>query len=258
VNNTGIFDRDTLDKGHAGYGHTGGVIAVSSDQTHQCNKPVIQLNTRSSSNSVRPQKPAYDFFKRIFDFVTATFLLLILLPVFVVVSICVAATSRGPVLFKQIRLGRHGKHFFCYKFRSMVADAEARLQNSPELMAEFRANGFKTKKNDAQITKIGVFLRTSSLDELPQLVNVLRGDMSMIGPRPIVPDERAKYGLFADDLLTVVPGLSGMWQANGRSDTTYEERIKLDMTYIAERSLMLDLKLALKTVVSVIMRKGAC
>jgi lipopolysaccharide/colanic/teichoic acid biosynthesis glycosyltransferase len=178
------------------------------------------------------------------------------LPLLLLIALGVAVTSPGPVLFRQRRLGVNGRHFWCYKFRSMVHDAESVLDHDPKLKSLFSEN-FKLR-HDPRVTRFGAFLRESSLDELPQFFNVLKGDMTLIGPRPIVPDELAKYGSFDTKLLTVTPGLTGLWQILGRSDTSYAERVALDMLYIDHQSLALDLKIMWMTWGAVLRRKGAC
>jgi len=138
----------------------------------------------------------------------------------------------------------------------MVQNAEEVLRNfTPEQKAEFEKN-FKLD-DDPRVTKIGAFLRKTSLDELPQLINIIKGDMSVVGPRPIVQKEVVKYGKYADKLFSVKPGLTGFWQANGRSDTTYDERVQMDMYYIDNRSTLLDIKILFKTVIAVIRKEGA-
>lgn len=206
------------------------------------------------SNSGK-QLTLYQFSKRTLDVLVSACLLLLSLPLFLVIALCIKVNSRGPVFFKQRRLGLGGKEFWCYKFRTMVVDAEDLLKRSEHLRNQFQ-DGFKIK-NDPRVTSIGAFLRKTSLDEIPQFVNVLLGDMSLIGPRPIVPPELSKYGDYADKLLTVKPGLSGMWQACGRSDTTYAERVQMDMAYIDSRSLLLDMRLILLTALSVVKGRGA-
>jgi lipopolysaccharide/colanic/teichoic acid biosynthesis glycosyltransferase len=207
-------------------------------------------------NSQRVQLRLYEGLKRAIDAVGAVLLLIATMPLFLTISTLIKITSPGPVLFSQIRLGRYGREFRCYKFRSMVVGADAMLEGDPNLWDEFRAN-YKLR-SDPRVTCVGNFLRCSSWDELPQLWNVLRGDMSLIGPRPIVPLEIGKYGVYGRKLLEITPGLSGLWQACGRSDTTYDERIQLDMLYIDHRSTFLDLKLMLSTVIAVFRKLGAC
>ena len=193
--------------------------------------------------------------KRAVDIVAASVLLTILSPVMLGVALMVKLTSPGPMFFKQKRLGRHNKMFHCFKFRSMVVNAEDILARDAGMQAAFGEN-FKLK-NDPRITSIGSFLRKSSLDELPQLFNILRGDMSLIGPRPIVPTELEMYGMSSGKLLSVTPGLSGQWQASGRSETSYAERVAMDMDYIDRRSILLDFQLIAKTAVAVFCRRGA-
>ena len=197
----------------------------------------------------------YEHGKRLIDVVASLLALILLVPLLVAIVVCIRLSGRGPILFKQERLGRDGKRFWCYKFRTMVPDAESQLSRSPDLIAQFREN-FKIR-SDPRVTRIGAILRRSSLDELPQLWNVLRGDMSLIGPRPIVEQELDKYGVHASRLLTVKPGLGGIWQVSGRSETSYDDRVAMDMRYIEIRSLALDLKLVILTAMVVIRGRGA-
>jgi len=194
--------------------------------------------------------------KRAIDIVGAATLVILTAPILITVALLVRASSPGPIFFRQRRVGRHNKPFWCYKFRSMVVDAEAILQKDAAMREKFGEN-FKLKE-DPRITPVGQFLRESSLDELPQLFNVLRGDMSLIGPRPVVPAELERYGESGNKLLSVTPGLSGMWQASGRSDTSYTERVAMDMDYIERRTVWLDIKLIAKTAIAVFRRNGAC
>jgi exopolysaccharide production protein ExoY len=198
----------------------------------------------------------YEGCKRILDVIGALALLVLALPLLVAIACLVKATSPGPVLFKHRRLGRGGREFWCLKFRTMVADAEARLARDAELRRQFEKE-FKLQE-DPRVTPLGRFLRKSSLDELPQLWNVLVGDMSLIGPRPVVKAEIPKYGRHMFQMLTVRPGLSGLWQVCGRSDTTYDERVQMDMLYIDHRCLRLDLMLICLTIGAVVRKHGAC
>jgi len=213
------------------------------------------LHAPTSSLTQESGFGVYKFSKRGVDFVISLLFLLLAFVPLLLVALLVSCTSRGPVLFKQKRLGLGGEIFWCLKFRTMVVNAEEVLRQNIELQAQFSSD-FKLK-NDPRITPVGQFLRKTSLDELPQFVNVLRGEMSLIGPRPIVPLEISKYGLHGDKLLTVKPGLGGLWQASGRSDVTYEERITMDMSYIDSRSLRGDLMLLLLTAASVCRSRGA-
>lgn len=198
----------------------------------------------------------YAILKRIFDVVSSTLLLIILSPLFLILIVLVKLDSKGPVFFGHKRIGYKGETISVYKFRSMVQNAEEVLRNfTPEQKAEFEKN-FKLD-DDPRVTKIGAFLRKTSLDELPQLINIIKGDMSVVGPRPIVQKEVVKYGKYADKLFSIKPGLTGFWQANGRSDTTYDERVQMDMYYIDNRSTLLDMKILFKTVIAVIRKEGA-
>ncbi|MDJ0284922.1 sugar transferase, partial [Bacillus bombysepticus] len=161
-----------------------------------------------------------------------------------------------PIVFGHIRIGKNGQDIKVYKYRSMVQNAQEVYNNfTPEQKAEFNKN-FKLE-NDPRITRVGSFLRKTSLDELPQLWNIIKGDMSVVGPRPIVKKEIIKYGDSFGKVFSVKPGLTGYWQANGRSDTTYDERVDMDLYYVDNRSLGLDFKILIQTFVSVIKKEGA-
>ena len=165
----------------------------------------------------------------------------------------------GTLFYEQLRYGKNGKKFRLYKFRSMCIDADKKLkeylEQNEEARKEFEEN--QKLKNDPRITKIGNFLRKTSLDELPQMINILKGDMSFIGPRPVVDGEIEKYGANRDKFLSVKPGLTGYWQVNGRSNTTYDERIEMELYYVDNKSLRLDIKIFFKTFISVIKKEGA-
>lgn len=199
----------------------------------------------------------YKIVKRCFDIISSLIAIIIFFPLFVIISFIIKLDSKGKVIFSHRRLGINGKEIKVYKFRTMVSNAEEVLNKmSPSQKKEFEKN-FKLD-NDPRITKAGNILRKTSLDELPQLFNILLGNMSVVGPRPIIKKEVEKYGEYSNKLFSVKPGLTGMWQANGRSCTTYEQRVKMDMYYIDNRSFLLDIKLILKTVIVVIKREGAC
>ena len=198
----------------------------------------------------------YLIVKRTIDILGALIGLVLLSPIFLIVAIAIKLDSKGPIIFGHTRKGLHGKDIKVYKFRTMYQNSQEIFDNfTKEQKEEFYKN-FKLE-NDPRVTKIGDFLRRTSIDELPQLINILNGSMSIVGPRPIVQKEIDLYGDYANKLFSVVPGLTGYWQANGRSDTTYEERIKMDMYYIDNRSLWLDLKIIFKTFGSVIKGEGA-
>lgn len=209
----------------------------------------------SNTHSVKP-KPIYDFVKRFFDIVWSLIGLIVLSPVFIILSILVKTTSEGPVFFAHKRVGKGGKTIKIYKFRSMVTNAEELIkQFTPEQKAEYEKN-FKLE-NDPRVTKVGNFMRKTSLDELPQLINILKGDISIVGPRPVMDVETKIYGNYRNMLLSVKPGLTGFWAANGRSHTTYTRRRAMEIYYVKNRSVLLDLKIIFKTFISVFKREGA-
>jgi exopolysaccharide production protein ExoY len=197
--------------------------------------------------------------KRLVDLAFAVAALMIFAPLMGLIALAVKLTSVGPVFFRQERLGKDGRCFQIFKFRTMRADAEALLKADPQLYNRYRDSNFKlTKEEDFRVTPLGRFLRSSSLDELPQLFNVLTGDMSLVGPRPIVPDEIEQYDDYDRLLLSVKPGMTGYWQINGRSlITDYAARVRLDIEYIRDQSLRGDLQIMLKTVGAVTRMEGA-
>ena len=198
-------------------------------------------------------------FKRIFDITATVIGGILILPVIAIVAILIYLDSPGPIVFGHKRVGQGGKEFPCYKFRSMVPNAqealEIYLKENPAAREEWERD-FKLK-DDPRVTKIGKFLRKTSLDELPQLWNVLIGDMSLVGPRPIVRAEVEKYGEYINDFYLVPPGITGVWQVSGRSDTTYEERVLMDSWYVHNWSVWIDIVYLVKTVFAVIKSKGA-
>jgi exopolysaccharide production protein ExoY len=209
--------------------------------------------------AAREASPMKSVAKRTLDVVLSGLALVFLFPLLAVVALCIRFTDPGPVLFAQERIGARGRRFKCYKFRSMVVDAQERLKAhldaNPEAAKEW-ARDHKLQ-NDPRITGIGRFLRKTSLDELPQLVNILRGDMSIVGPRPIVEDEISKYGAAFSAYAAVRPGLTGAWQVGGRSDTSYDLRVQLDVDYVERWSLGRDIKIVLLTVPAVLLNRGA-
>lgn len=197
--------------------------------------------------------------KRTADVLGSVFLLIVLSPFLLMIAAIIRITSRGPILFRQIRIGIDGKRFALFKFRTMVPNAEDVLRSSPDLYAEYLANNFKLPKNrDPRITRLGRFLRATSVDEMPQLINVLKGDMSLVGPRPVVPIEVEKYGDAAKLFLSVKPGMTGHWQVSGRSEVTaYDKRVELDLEYIRDQSLGKDFEILLRTLPAVLRGRGA-
>lgn len=198
----------------------------------------------------------YKIVKRTTDITLSTIAMIALLPVFALIAIAIKLESKGPVFFKHTRIGKDGKIIKIYKFRSMVENAEDLIKNfTPEQMKEYKEN-YKLS-NDPRITKVGNFLRKTSLDELPQLINIIKGDLSIIGPRPVVAEELKKYGPNTEKFLSATPGLTGFWAANGRSCTTYEQRMQMELFYIDNMSLKMDLKVFFKTIESVLSGRGA-
>ena len=210
----------------------------------------VQNNLARKSNRIM---------KRIFDIVATVCGGILILPILAIVAVLIYLDSPGPIVFGHKRVGQGGKEFPCYKFRSMVPNAqealEVYLKENPAACEEWERD-FKLK-DDPRVTRIGKFLRKTSLDELPQLWNVLVGDMSLVGPRPIVRDEIVKYGDYINDFYLVPPGITGVWQVSGRSDTTYEERVLMDSWYVHNWSVWIDIVYLLKTVLVVYKAKGA-
>ena len=194
--------------------------------------------------------------KRFFDIIGAVIGIIITMIFFPFVAIAIKLESKGPVIFKQERIGKNGRHFYIYKFRSMYEDAEERLK---ELEGKNEVKGLMFKmENDPRITKVGRFIRKTSIDELPQFFNILKGDMSLVGTRPPTVSEFENYNVHYRRRLCITPGLTGMWQVNGRSDITdFDQVVKLDLEYIDQWSLMLDVKLILQTIGTVLLRKGS-
>lgn len=203
--------------------------------------------------------PLNRWIKYTFDFICTLIGTVIISPLLLLIAAGIYFDSPGPVIFKHIRIGKNGKAFGCYKFRTMCMDADKKLAellaNDTAARAEWERD-FKLK-DDPRVTKVGKFLRKTSLDELPQIFNVLKGEMSLVGPRPVVEAELEKYGEYLDDYLMVRPGITGMWQVNGRSDTTYEERVHMDSWYVRNWSIWIDIMLLWRTVRSVIKCEGA-
>ncbi|EMY4796370.1 MULTISPECIES: sugar transferase [Bacillus cereus group] len=202
------------------------------------------------------QNSLYLFTKRLMDIVGAICGLVFLSPIFIIIAIVIKLEDpKGPVLFKQIRVGKDGKEFGMYKFRSMVTDAEERLK---DLLKYNEVSGAMFKmKEDPRVTKIGKFIRKTSIDELPQLLNVLKGDMSLVGPRPPLPREVKQYTSYDKQRLLVTPGCTGLWQISGRSNTGFKEMVDLDIFYIQRRNILFDIKIILRTLTVLIGSKDA-
>jgi lipopolysaccharide/colanic/teichoic acid biosynthesis glycosyltransferase len=193
--------------------------------------------------------------KRIADVLLSAGGLVVLAPLFLLTAIALVVSDGFPIVFRHRRVGRDGKVFHIYKFRTMLRNAEEILRSRPDLMEEYKK--YYKIQNDPRIHKVGHFLRKTSLDELPQLWNVLMGDMSLVGPRPIVEPELEKYGDYQGVYLAMKPGCAGLWQCSGRSDTTYDERVALDIEYCENASLWYDFGVMVKTLASIVRMKGA-
>lgn len=196
--------------------------------------------------------------KRALDVAGALLLVLVFLPLMVLTALAVKLTSRGPVFFRQNRVGRDGREFPMLKFRTMVVDSEARLARDPELHRMYLENSHKLPcQLDPRVTRVGRLLRTWSIDELPQVFNVLAGHMSLVGPRPVTRDQLPEYGGLSDVYLSLRPGLTGMWQVSGRSQVVFPERAHLDAHYLSACTAWVDLKVLARTPLAVVLRRGS-
>jgi lipopolysaccharide/colanic/teichoic acid biosynthesis glycosyltransferase len=218
-----------------------------------------QISAKRLVKSVFPLKFKFrNIAKRLFDIVFSLSVLIICAPIYLILAAAIAFTSAGSILYVQERVGKNHRHFECIKFRTMIPDAdlllEAMMAQSDSLRQEFSEN-FKLKQ-DPRITKIGKFLRVTNLDEFPQFINVLKGEMSVVGPRPLVPEEIERYGKDIDRVLTIRPGITGLWQVSGRNDLPYDERIQIDVYYVNHHNFWWDLQIVIKTILLTIMTKN--
>lgn len=221
--------------------------------------PLNAASDRATSGEHRKGRRPSDTLKRVMDLLLAIPLALFLMPALIGLAIMIRNDDKGPILFKQTRRGKDGKEFTCYKFRTMVVDAQEQLDkllaSNPDARREWEEN--QKLKDDPRITRRGGLLRRTSLDELPQLWNIIRGDMSVVGPRPIVKDEVRRYGRDIEYYDSVRPGVLGLWQISGRNDTTYAARVALDVDYAQRRSVFLDLYILVKAIPAVLLKRGA-
>lgn len=203
--------------------------------------------------------PGNQIIKRIFDIFVCLILSIVIIPILIIIAVAIKFDSKGPIIFSHNRVGYRGKDFKCYKFRTMVANSqqvlEKMLETNPELREQWQED-FKLK-DDPRITRIGKILRKSSLDELPQIFNVLKCDMSLVGPRPIVRGEIHKFGAHIKEYLMVRPGMTGLWVNSGRNDVDYDERVQMETWYVRNWSLWMDISLLFRTIPVVLGRKGA-
>lgn len=197
--------------------------------------------------------------KRAVDFLGAALALLVTSPFLLVIAVAIRLDSPGPVFYRQTRVGRGGRRFECLKFRTMVCGADEILKDllaeDPELRQQYGV--YRKLRNDPRVTRVGRFLRRFSLDELPQIINVLQGHMSLVGPRPCLPDETELYGKDLEVCTRVRPGITGLWQVSGRNETAFEERVRLEVWYVENWSLRGDLDIILKTLGAVLGQRGA-
>lgn len=219
----------------------------------------IRIFQKSETKTNR--KILYKILKRIIDIIGALVGIVILIPTTVIIYLArkISKEDNGPLFYEQLRYGKNGKVFRLYKYRSMCIGADKKLKEYLENNEEAKKEFEKTHKlqNDPRITKIGDFLRKTSLDELPQMINILKGDMSLVGPRPVIEKEVEEYGENKERFLSVKPGLTGYWQVNGRSNTTFKERMEMELYYVDNRSLWLDIKIFFKTFITVFKKEGA-
>lgn len=239
------------------------ILSVETDKKLPVENNIIKFD---DNNKVLEQKEkktfneiTYSFLKRTVDITASATALLLLSPVFLVTSLAIRKDSDGPAMFTQKRIGKDGKLFEIYKFRTMVPDADKKLfellDKDEKAREEYKVN--KKLKNDPRITKVGNFLRKTSIDELPQLINVLKGDMSLVGPRPYLPREKEDMGDYYNTIIESKPGITGLWQVSGRSNTTFEDRLEFDKEYTENKGFFYDMGLLTKTVGVVIHKDGA-
>ncbi|HUV03884.1 MAG TPA: sugar transferase [Armatimonadota bacterium] len=199
--------------------------------------------------------PWYEPTKRALDMLISGLLLLLAIPLLIPVCTAIVLDSRGPVLFRRRVVGKGGRAFYALKFRTMIENGDLEVSSDSQLAEEY-GNNHKLRR-DPRVTRVGKVLRKTSIDELPQLINVFLGQMSLVGPRMISFPELEKFGPWQDKILAVKPGITGLWQVNGRSDLPYEDRVRLNVYYVSHRSLPLDLKILAKTIPAVITGRGA-
>ena len=222
-------------------------------------KDISSVSTQKIKD-VLVEKKFYKIIKRIIDVIGAIVGIVILVPLIIGIAIAkILLKDKGPIMYTHNRIGKNGKIFKMYKFRSMVVGAdeilEKYLAENEEAREEYRIN--KNLKDDPRITKIGKFIRKTSLDEFPQFINVLKGDMTLVGPRPYLERELEDIGDYYSYIVAVNPGITGLWQVSGRNDVTFEERLELDKEYFEKRNIMLDLKILIKTTLKVLDKEGA-
>lgn len=225
---------------------------------------ILQKDITSITNKIEKDKKMkdiiYKVMKRTIDIFASIAGIILLLPITIAIWIAnILVKDKGPIFFKQERIGKDGEFFKLYKYRSMVIDADDKLSKylaeNEEAREEYRK--YKKLKNDPRITKVGKFIRNTSIDEFPQFINVLKGQMTLVGPRPYLPREIKDMGESFDEIIKVKPGLTGLWQVNGRSETTFEDRLRIDKEYVQKKGLKLDTKIFIWTIGKVFIKEGA-
>ncbi len=221
-------------------------------------KIILQENVK---NKINIKYKIYSFFKRFIDILGGLLGVILLIPITIGIYIArkILKEEEGPIFYEQLRIGKNGKEFRIYKYRSMVINADEKLKKYLEENEEARKEykKYKKLKDDPRITKVGEFIRKTSIDEFPQFINVLKGEMSLVGPRPYLHREIEDMGDNYDKIISVKPGLTGYWQVNGRSDKDFEERTDMDVAYVNDRCLWFDIKLIIKTVLKIFGKEGA-
>ena len=222
---------------------------------------VVVEPKKEETIEMKNKKNVYRFIKRIIDIIGGLVGIVLLIPMTIVLYLIsiFSKENKGPIFYEQLRVGKNGKEFRIYKFRSMVMHADEKLweylNSNPEAKEEYKK--YKKLREDPRITKTGKFLRKTSLDEFPQFINVIKGDMSLVGPRPYLYREKEDMGERYNEIIKVKPGVTGYWQVNGRSDVDFEERTRMDIEYIKNRNLWLDFKILVKTFLAVLFGKNA-
>ncbi len=231
-----------------------GMAVVGTELRHFFHDQLLALKIKNNL-----AMPINYFIKKIFDYTLSVTLFSLLIIPIIIITVLIRITSQGPAIFTQMRIGKKGKQFMCFKFRTMYCDADERLRDILITDANARAEwqAYWKLQNDPRITKLGNFLRKTSLDELPQLWNVLKGEMSLVGPRPYLPREWDSLKEYSDTILSVHPGITGLWQVSGRSDSSYEQRLSLDSWYVRNWDLWLDIVILIRTVFVVLRKEGA-
>lgn len=230
------------------------------DEENMQEENVSSITNNTKKRIENMKNIIYKFLKRTIDIIGALMGIIILLPMTVIIYITnIVVKDNGPVFFKQERIGKDGKLFKFYKYRSMVINADDKLSKylaeNEEAREEYKR--YKKLRNDPRITKVGRFIRKTSIDEFPQFINVLKGQMSLVGPRPYLPREINDMGESINEIIKVKPGLTGLWQVNGRSDTTFEDRLRIDKEYVQKRGMKLDTKIFIWTIGKVFIKEGA-